>query len=207
MATTSTNGNAASASTESAKKQMKAFVNYVVPASGDMPEKAHNYPQADATIVRTEFSNGVKRDIDVTKLKADVLACATLQGIATRTQRGYQALKEIDAVIEAYDDTANDLLNGVWIESRSGEPKVTMLSQAIVLSLEASGQTVDEARRLSIIEKLKNADNREKAMANEHVKMHLANLKLEAAKARAAEAKKAVKDGGSNVAPASALDF
>lgn len=193
---TNTNGTPASAATaevEKVKKNSKAFVVYV-----KADESVVNFPANDAVVVRTEFSNGVKRDIDITKLSDGVKHCAMLQGLATRTQRSYQAEKEIDKVIESFDETVADLLNGVWIDSKSGEAKVTMLSKAIVLSLEQSGATVDEERRKGIIEKLKNADYRDKANANEHVQAHLATLRLEAAKQRAVDAKKAAKENASS---------
>lgn len=197
------NHNGAPASAASAesevKKQMKSFAVYVA-MDGEGKEVVTNSPAPSATIVRTEFSNGVKREIDTLKLSRDVLNCAILQGLATRVQRSYQAIKDIDGVIEAYDETVADLYNGVWIEGRTGEPRVTMLSEAIVLSLEANGATVDEARKLSIIEKLKTAEAREKAMANDQVKAFLADLKLKAAQARAKEAKAQAKvEGASKV--------
>lgn len=155
-----------------------------------------NFATPDAIAVRTEFANKVTRDLAIADVNESISYCAVLQGLAIRTQRSYQAIKDIDSVIEAYDETVADLKNGVWIEGRTGAPKVTMLSQAIVLSLEGAGQTVDEARRLSIIEKLKDADYRDKAEANEQVKVHLAALRLDAAKKRAAEAKASLKEAG-----------
>lgn len=181
----------AAAEGEGTKKTMKAFVQYIKPDNTVV-----NFPTADCIGMRTSFSNGVARDLLIADVNADVQHCSVLQGFATRTQRSYNAVKEIDGVIEAYDETVADLKNGVWIEARSGEPKVTLLAKAIVLSLEAAGQTVDDERRKSIIAKLATAENRDKANANEQVKMHLANLKLEAAQDRAKEAREAAKKAG-----------
>lgn len=183
--------NSANAVSAAPAKQAKAGITYVK-ADGTVV----NFATADAVAVRTEFANKVTRDLAVSDVNADIQHCAVLQGLAIRTQRSYQAIKDIDSVIEAYDETVADLKNGVWIEGRAGAPKVTMLSQAIVLSLEGAGQTVDETRRLSIIEKLKDAEYREKAEANEQVKVHLAALRLDAAKKRQAEAKAALKEKG-----------
>lgn len=194
-----------------ATKQQKAFVVYVTPgASGEdgtvSPETVSNFPNAEASVIRTEFANGVKRDFNVSAVVPSVSHCAELQGYVTRTQRAYQALKNIDDVIEAYDETIADILAGVWIESRAGAPKVTMLSKAIIMTIEAAGGTVDDARRASIIEKLKATDYREKAEANEHVMSNLQQLKLDAQKLRATEAKAAAKAKGGDVA-ASLSDF
>lgn len=190
-ANTASTAGASAPAVEASKKQPKAFVVYVK-ADGTVI----NFPAADADIVRTEFANGVKRDVSLTELNTELQHCAMLQGLAIRTQRSYQAEKDIDKVIESYDETVADLRKGVWIETKTGAPKITLLSQAIVLSLEASGQTVDDARRQSIIEKLKVTEYREKAEANPAVVAHLAQLRLDAAKKRAEEAKAANKKAG-----------
>lgn len=194
-ANVSTAANTVSEAPAGSTKQAKASIVYVKADNTTV-----NFATPDAIAVRTEFANGVTRDLAVADMNADISHCALLQGLAIRTQRSYQAIKDIDSVIEAYDETADDLRNGVWIEGRTGAPKVTMLSQAIVMALEGAGTTVDDARRLSIIEKLKDATYREKAQENDQVKVHLATLKLEAAKKRAAEAKAALKaSGGSDL--------
>lgn len=187
---TNTNGAETGTAAEN-KRAQKAFITYMRADGTEV-----NFPHPDCSAVLTSFANGTKRSIDVSTLSSDIKACAVLQGVAIRTQRSYQALKDIDSVVESYDETVADLLNNIWIESKTGEPKVTMLSQAIVKTLEAAGGTVDDERRRSIVEKLKDASYREKAMANDHVKAALAQLKLDAAKERAAEAKKAAKESG-----------
>jgi hypothetical protein len=180
-------------SANSNKKTAKAFILYVDPDG-----KTFNSPHESAVILRTEFANKVTREFDVRNVKENVAKCAVLQGIATRLQRSYQSVKEIDSVINEYDETVADLNNGIWIESKAGQPRVTLLATAVRLSLEAAGQTVDDERMAGILEKLKSTNNVEKAMANENVKMHLANLKLAAMQERAQEARKAAK-GKENV--------
>src|SRR4030095_8684602 len=170
------------------QKIQKAFVVYL---RGD--GTISNFPVADWVAVRTEFSNGIVRDLAKSDVPADVLLHAEAQGLAIRTQRSYQAEKDIDLVVGNYDETVDDLKNGVWIESKAGRPKVPRLATAIVMSLEANGQEVDDSRKRTIIEKLKESEYREKAMGNEHVQANLAQLKLDAAKKRAAEAKASAK--------------
>jgi len=170
-------------------KTAKASVQYVK-ADGTVL----NFASPDATVVRTTFANETVRDLDVTEMNDEMHKCAVLQGFAIRTQRSYQALKDIDQVIEAYDATVKDLVKGVWIDTKTGEPKVTQLADAVIKSLTDNGQEVSEKREREIIEKLKDADYRDKAMKNEHVVANLAAIKLEAAKKRAADAKAALKD-------------
>lgn len=192
---------------EKNKKASKAYIVYVdAPTEVDgkaVEGKAHNSPVSTAKVMRVEFANNVKREVALESLKPEIVTCATLQGLATRVQRSYQTLKNVDECIEAYDETMQDIVNGVWIESKAGAPRVTQLAEAIKASLEAAGQTVDEIRMQSIIEKLKQTDYMEKAQKNEHVQMHLANLRLAAAQKRALEAKASAK----NAAPSTLADF
>ena len=185
------------AATEANKKQQKSFSLYV-----DGEGKEHNFPLASAKIVRMKFANGATSDLDVSSLSAEITNCAVLQGITTRLQRSYQGEKEVDKCVEATNETIEDLKNGVWIEPRSGAPRVTILAQALVRVLEAKGETVDDARKASIIEKLKNTEFSEKALANKAVVAAMEDIKFENAKARRDEAKKAAKEAGQE-----ALDF
>lgn len=171
-------------STESkAKRTPKASVTYVM---ADGSEK--NFPNKDATTVRIETTGGTKRDYDVSKLGENTRACAILQGVAIRFQRGYQALKAEDEILASIDETVSDLDNDIWIEVGTGEPRVTNLVTAIVMAIEAKGETVDAARRQGIIDKLSADENMRKEMRERPViAANLAQLASEAAQKRAAE--------------------
>lgn len=191
---TTTNGNGVTAATEGNKKQQKASISYLGPDS-EGKEKETNSPVATSTVMRVTFANKVIRNLNIGDMPMDKLGNApALQGFATRVQRSYQTEKEIDKCIEAVDETFADLLRGVWVEYKPGAPRVTLLATAIKLSLEAQGETVDEARMSSIIEKLKVAANVEKAMGNTNVVSQLQQLKLAAQQERARDAKKAAKE-------------
>lgn len=200
MAKNGTNGNApvggaggGSETASASTKQQKAFITYLRENNEES-----NFAVADANVVRISFANKTSRDVDLSSLSAEIQKMASLQGVAIRLQRSYQAIKELDGVIEAVDETIDDLKNGVWIDSKTGEPKVTLLSQALVSVLEANGGEVNDERRKSIIEKLKGTEYRDKAMENPQVKAQLAQLKMDAAKKRLAEAKAAAKEAGTS---------
>ena len=177
----------ASSGVTATKRQAKASVTYVMP---DGSEK--NFPDEASKVIRIETTGGTKRDFDVSTLAANVAACAVLQGVVTRFQRGYQALKAEDDVIASIDETIADLNNGIWLEVGAGEPRVTNLVNAIVMALEASGETVDADRRKGIIDKLASDENLRKEMRERPViKANLSKLALEAAQKRADEAAKA----------------
>lgn len=183
------NANAANAN----KRQTKALVSYST--DGNL-ENAMNSPTEDCRYIHVEFADKTTRTIQPNDFPESVRACAMLQGIVTRFQRGYQTLKEVDKVVESFDETIEDLSNGVWVEFATGEPKVTQLAKAVVMALEAKGESVDEARRSSIIEKLKNSEYAKKAKENPAVMAHLSQLQLEAAQRRAEERQKAAASAG-----------
>lgn len=193
MAKNGTPNTAGEATASASTKQQKAFITYLRENNEES-----NFAVADANVVRISFANKTSRDIDVSALSAEIQKMASLQGVAIRLQRSYQAIKDLDGVIEAVDETIADLGNGVWIDSKGGEPKVTLLSQALVSVLEANGGEVNDERRKSIIEKLKGTEYRDKAMENPQVKAQLAQLKMDAAKKRLAEAKLAAKEAGTS---------
>ena len=199
------NGNAAvqAAETEATgKRNQKSYALYVStnPENGEAVEGF--FPVAGAHTVRTVFSNGVKIDLAVSDLSPEITNCAVLQGLTTRLQRSYQAEKELDKCVEAINETIADLKNGVWIEPKGGGPRVTILAQALIRVLEAKGETVDEDRKKSIIEKLKDSAFSEKAMSNKAVASAVEDIKFENAKERRDAAKKAMKEAGQE-----ALDF
>lgn len=177
------------------KRQSKATVTY----STDGSENSVNSPTAECKFIHVEFADETARKIEFASLPESVRICAGLQGVVTRFQRSYQTLKEIDKVVEAFDETLADLENGVWIEFAAGEPKVTQLAKAVAMALEAKGEEVDEARRQSIIDKLKNADFATKAKENPQVMANLATLQLEAAKKRADERMKAASESNAEL--------
>lgn len=190
VADTVTNGNGAANEAAASKKMAKASLTYV-----DAEGKESNFPNAAGVIMRTTFSNSVVRELDIRTLPMDKLGnAAALQGFATRTQRSYQAEKDMDKVVEAYDEVVADLANGVWIETKAGAPRVTLLAEAIRITLQNAGEVVDDARFDSIIEKLKTAESRDKAMANVHVVAQLETIKQERQKQRLADARKAAKE-------------
>lgn len=187
----------ANASSETAVKTngsrtVKANITFVLP---DGTEK--NFPQAEATVIKFNIADGTERSVDVSSLSENVKNCAMLQGVVTRFQRSYQAIKELDKVVEAIDETIDDLNNGVWIEMGSGEPRVTMLATAVIRALEENGETVDGERRKSIVAKLgEDEELRKSTRERPIIAAHLADLQLEAAQKRAAEKKALATESG-----------
>src|SRR5438477_3905017 len=88
----SSSGNGTVETVSTSKRQAKASVTYVLPDGSE-----RNFPDATSTVARfTSPDETLKRDIDVSAFAENVKACAVLQGVVTRIQRGYQNLKDIN---------------------------------------------------------------------------------------------------------------
>lgn len=194
------NGKTAETSAEasaetSGKRNSKAYSVYISTVDGKESESF--FPVSTAHTVRMVFANDTKVDLPVGELSSEMTNCAVLQGLAIRLQRSYQNEKDIDKCVEATTETIADLKNNVWIEPKGGAPRVTILAQALIRVLEAKGETVDDDRKRSIIEKLKTPEFSEKAMANKAVASAVEDIKFENAKERRDAARKAAKEAGS----------
>lgn len=199
------NENAEASTTETSaesgkKRQAKASVTYVMP---DGSEK--NFPNVEANVIRIETTGGTKRDYDISTMADNIKHCAMLQGVVTRFQRGYQAIKLEDDVVASIDETIADLNNGIWVEVGAGEPRVTNLITAVVMALETQGTheklvdgKVTAEHRKEIGEKLAADETfRKEVRERPVIAANLAKLASEAAQKRAEEkAAKAAADSG-----------
>jgi hypothetical protein len=89
-------------------------------------------------------------------------------------------------------------MNGEWAEAGEAGPRISILAQAIVKAAAASGKTYEIDK---ITAKLKAMDDasRKSMKDDPAIASAFADIQLEAAKARAAEAKKAAKGATSSV--------
>ena len=87
-------------------------------------------------------------------------------------------------------------LSALAKSSNAGEagPCPSLIADAIIAALEANGETVDDDRRASIREKIKNKDVLAGAKKDDAVKAQLERIKAERAVARAKDAAKKAKD-------------
>lgn len=192
-AAVNTNGNGASTSAAArAEKVQKSSATYVATIEGK--EKEFNFPNPLATIVRTTFSNGSVRDLNVDEMNDEITNCAVLQGFARRLQTSYQGEKDVDKCVEAVDEVITDLKNGVWIAPKDG-PRVMVVANAVKRSIIASeGEgSVSEDRFKSIVEKLKTEEGMAKALKHKGVLSAIEDIKFENQKKRRDDAKAAMK--------------
>jgi flavin-binding protein dodecin len=159
----------------------------------------------DASSVTFTFSNGHSFTAAVSDFSDSIKARLLAHGISQKIGDSYASVKGIvDDAIENAEATYETLKNGEWSDRAEGVgPRPSMVADAIAQTLRDTGETVDEARMLSIREKVKVKETREGALKNPAIKAVYEQMRLEAAKARTQAAIEAAKN-----APAGSLgDF
>lgn len=154
--------------------------------------ESHKQVVPDAVGLVVTFGNGYSDSVALSDLSKDILRCASLQGLAIKLQRSFASAKgDVESAVESFLSVKENLLAGVWATKREGSgPRLSILAEAIEAALIAKGQTVDDARRASIVEKLSDEAKREEAMENPAVKAQYEVIRARRAQERAAAAMK-----------------
>ena len=182
------NGNVnVSETSKSDDKKRQTSKSLYVNAAGETTRS----PDAESVIVRFVF-DGIPEPVDLklSDLNEEIRHLGLCQGINIKLQRSYNTAKGNAAQMrQECEDTAQNLLDGVWTGEREGGLRIADLIEAIASTLRDAGDTnVDDARLASIREKLHDEAARDKAKGSPKVKAHLARIALEKATARANEA-------------------
>lgn len=156
----------------------------------------------DSVSLRVAFTNGEKRELSIDKLSTVILAQATLQGLSIKLQRSFAGDGgDVEKAVESFDTVLENLTNGIWATKAEGKgPRLSIIAEAVEAVLVEAGQEVDEARRASIIEKLKDEATREKTQKDPKVRAHYERIKAARAAERAAKAGQAAASAESSVA-------
>jgi len=172
---------------EEGKSKISSFA--YVNNAGDVSKQV----KPDSIGLTVSFANGTKDRINIDELSSEILACATLQGLAIKLQRSFASAKgDVEKAVEAFETVKDNLLNGIWAEKGEGSgPRVSILAEAVEAVLTEAGQTVDADRRASIIEKLKDEATREKTKKDPKVNAHYERIKAARAAEKAAKAQEA----------------
>jgi hypothetical protein len=169
--------------TETESKRAKVSTFAYIDNGGNVSKQVT--PKSIGLVV--EFANGTKDRIDIDQLSNEMLACATLQGLAIKLQRSFASAKgDANEALEAYETVRDNLLAGVWaVKGEGSAPRLTILAEAIAAVLEAAGRTPDLK---DIAEKLKDESVQEKASKDPKVKAQYERIKAERAAERAKKA-------------------
>jgi hypothetical protein len=166
----------------SEKKATKKYVN----AAGEETRSAHE----GATALVFTFANGDVLSVDASKLPQPVQVAAMWHGLAQKIGDAYASAKSAEDAADAATALYERLEAGDWVAEREAAgPRISLILQAIVRTLEKAGKPLDEAGVAARAEKLKtDKAYREQAMANPQVAAEYAAIQAERAAQRAADA-------------------
>lgn len=172
-----------------AERQQVAVKTFI---DGEGNESKHASPEA--AVLRFAFSNGTTHDISLDELPDNIKAAAAWHGLSQKCGDSYAGAKgDADEAVESFETLLERLKLGEWVRAREGGPRPSLVVDAVVAALEEAGETVDDARKAAIVEKVKGKEARDATLANPVFRAHYERLKAEAAKARAKKAADAAK--------------
>lgn len=210
---TSTNANAASnatstnGTTKAGKPRQRPEVSSIVYL--DASDTEHNHADGTTVALKISFANGYSDITKLSDLPQEMANAAMAQGLASRFQRSFQAVKgDINDAVERFTSAKENILSGKWIAPRGGDgkgPRPSLLAQAVEAILIEDGESVDENRRKGIVEKLRSDEMAEAVMKNPRVVAKYKSLQAEAALARANEAAKKAQEANTEETKLSAF--
>lgn len=172
-------------------RQRIATRNYRLPEG-----KTSRSASADATGL--EFVWADKRPVSVytlADLPESIRTALAWHGLSQKLGDGFASAKgDIDTAEETSDALYENLKNGTFVERAEGVgPAPTMVAEAIAEALRAKGETVDEARFNTIVEKVKDKATREGALKDPAIAASYAAIRAKRAAEKAAKAAEAAK--------------
>ncbi len=164
---------------------------YVMP-DGSKVRSAHE----DAIGLEFAFGNGETATIELAKFPDAIEARLNWFGRSEKFGNFYAGAKgDADKAHEMFLTGVENLANGEWSERGGGEgERPSMVVDAVVAALEASGETVGEDRKKSIHEKVKTKEGRKAALANPAINAEYEAVRTAKQKAKLDAAKKLAKD-------------
>lgn len=123
---------------------------------------------------------------------ADIETCLDWFGRSEKYGNFFAGVKGNAAeAVESFITGAEILAAGEWKERREGvESRPSMVLAAVLAFLESKGETIDDARKARVKEKVSTTDGRKKARANAEIESHYQTIVA----AHAAEKAKSAKD-------------
>lgn len=148
----------------------------------------------DADKLEFRFDNGNTHVVRLVDHNPDIRSCLGWFGISEKYGNAYAGAKgDADAAEELFLSMQEQLLGGTWVDRAEAGPRPSLIADAIIAALEAAGQKVDDERRTSIREKVKDKDTREGALKDPVIKAEYEAIKAKRAAERAKEAAKKAK--------------
>jgi len=146
--------------------------------------------KANAVELQFHFTNGNIHSVKLADHPADIVTCLGYFGISEKYGNSYaKSDGSADVAEEKFLAMQEQLTGGVWVTESEAGDRPSMVCDAICAALETNGEKVDDARRASIREKIKDKDVLAGAKKDASVAAELERIKAERAVARAKEAK------------------
>lgn len=198
-----TNENGTTAADKRARVALRAYIE----SDADGKDQFKKTPSDKTTGLKLTFNDPAKteRVYTLADYPAMIQTMAAWHGLSQKIGDVWAGSKgNIDDAIEGADSMNEQLVSGVWTERAEGVgPQPTLVVEAIVRALIAKGETVDDARKLSILEKCKDKATRDGALKDPAIAAQYATIQAERAAARA----KAAAEAAAGVTMAEGLAF
>lgn len=174
-----------------ADKKVSICKKVYVGADGNETRSA----QAEAVELQFQFTNGQTHTVKLSDHPENILTCLGWFGISEKYGNSYaKSDGSADVAEEKFLAMQEQLTGGVWVTESEAGDRPSMVCDAVCAALEANGEKVDDDRRASIREKIKDKDVLAGAKKDDAVKAQLERIKAERAVARAKDAAKAAKN-------------
>jgi hypothetical protein len=100
-------------------------------------------------VVRIEFTDGTKVEVNVNELSEDVRALAAFHGISQKLGDSYAGADSVDEARESAEAVRDNLLAGNWTAGREGGGGgVSILVQALFEATQHEGRTLEDCQEL-----------------------------------------------------------
>jgi len=174
-----------------AERLKKAAIKYI-----DSKGNETRSPTADWQTIRTTFAGeleGTVIDAARSSFNADILSCASAQGIAIKLQRADPEAKTVGLYFEGHASVLEQLQAGAWLgESEKTGPRITDLLEAVIMVKHGKAGATDEQRE-TYKSKLLTEEGRTVAKKSAKVMAYVEQFKADRATARAKDARAAAK--------------
>jgi hypothetical protein len=184
------------------KKKSKVCTKVYIGPDGET-SSAH----PDATELQFRFHDGpdgaikTVHSVKVGDNPDNVEKCLAWFGRSEKYGNFYAGAKgDAGAAVEAFVTGAEILAGGEWKERREGvESRPSMVLAAVLAFLESKGETIDDARKARVKDKVSTTDGRKKARANAEIESHYQSIVAAHAAEKAKAAKAAAKGADSGL--------
>ena len=182
----------ANATTETAPKK-KGVCAKMYLGEGDTKTRS-----ADVNALGLEFAfnNGKTHVVKLDAFPDNIKTCLQWFGVSEKLGNAYAGAKgDSDVAEENFLSMLEQLTGGTWVEKSDGVgPRPSLIADAIIAALTDKGEKVDDKRKESIREKVKDKATREGALKDPAIKAHFEQAKADRAMERAQAAAKLAKD-------------